>query len=93
MQLTLIAVPYDSGRLLERTGAGPRHLLSSGLPEQLRSADHDVEVVEILLSDGFHTEVTGGVELMRRAAEAIRISSWTRRCSGPSADPRVPDDW
>lgn len=70
MQLTLIAVPYDSGRLLERTGAGPRHLLSRGLPDRLREAGHDLEVIEILLPEGFHTEVTAGVALMGRVAEA-----------------------
>lgn len=42
MQLSLIAAPYDSGRLLERMGAGPRHLLEHGLPERLREAGHEV---------------------------------------------------
>lgn len=71
MQLIFIAVPYDSGRLLERMGAGPRHLVESGLPERLRQAGHDAEVVEIRLPDGFHTEVAGGVALMRRVAEEV----------------------
>jgi arginase len=71
MRLSLIAVPYDSGRRLERMGAGPRHLLERGLPERLRAARHEVEVIEVGLPDGFHTEVAAGVALMRRvAAEA-----------------------
>jgi arginase len=71
MRLTLIAVPYDSGRLLERMGAGPRHLIERGLPERLREAGYEVEVTEIRLPDGFHTEVTAGVALMRRVAGVV----------------------
>jgi arginase len=71
VQLSLIAAPYDSGRLLERMGAGPRHLLEHGLLERLREAGHEVEVTEVLLPDGFHTEVAAGVALMRRVAEEV----------------------
>lgn len=71
MRLSLIAVPYDSGHWLERMGAGPRHLLERGLPERLREAGHEVEVVEILLPDRFHTEVAAGVALMRRVAAEV----------------------
>jgi arginase len=71
MRLTLIVVPYDSGRLDVRMGAGPRHLVTSSLPENLQDAGHDVEVFEVLLPEGFHTEVTAGVTLMRRTAEAV----------------------
>jgi arginase len=71
VQLSLIAAPYDSGRLLERMGAGPRHLLEHGLLECLREAGHEVEVTEVLLPDGFHTEVAAGVALMRRVAEEV----------------------
>lgn len=71
MHLSLIAVPYDSGRFEERMGAGPRHLLESGLPERLRAAGHEVEVTEIRLPEAFHTEVTAGIALMRRVAEAV----------------------
>lgn len=71
MRLTLIAVPYDSGRPLERMGAGPRHLLESELPGRLRAAGHEVETAEVLLPERFHTEVTAGVELMRRVAGEV----------------------
>lgn len=71
MRLTLIAVPYDSGRPLERMGAGPRHLIERGLPERLHAAGHEVETTEILLPDGFHTEVAAGVALMRRVAGEV----------------------
>ena len=71
VRLSLIAVPYDSGRRLERMGAGPRHLLERGLPERLRAAGHEVEAVEVLLPEGFHTEVAAGVALMRRVAAEV----------------------
>lgn len=71
MRITLVVVPYDSGYLDARTGAGPRHLVTNGLPENLRDAGHDVEVSEVLLPPGFHTEVTAGVALMRRTAEEV----------------------
>ncbi len=71
VHLSLIAVPYDSGRRLERMGAGPAHLLERGLPERLRAAGHDVETVEVLLPAGFHPEIVAGVALMRRVAAEV----------------------
>jgi arginase len=71
MRVTLVVVPYDSGRLDTRMGAGPRHLVAHGLPERLAEAGHEVEVSEVLLPEGFRTEVTAGVALMRRSAEAV----------------------
>jgi arginase len=71
VRLSLIVVPYDSGRLDARMGAGPRHLVAHGLPERLREQGHEVEVSEILLAGEFHTEVTAGVALMRRTAEEV----------------------
>jgi arginase family enzyme len=55
-------------RLDVRMGAGPRHLVEGGLPETLRDAGHEVEVTEILLSEGFQTEVGAGMALMQRTA-------------------------
>lgn len=71
MQITLIAVPYDSGHLLARMGAGPRHLLDGGLARRLREAGHQVETEVVLLDDGFHTEATAGVELMRQVSGRV----------------------
>jgi len=71
VQITLIAVPYDSGHLLTRMGAGPRHLLDGGLPRRLREAGHHVATEVLLLDDGFHTEATAGVELMRQVAGRV----------------------
>lgn len=71
MRLTAILAPYDSGRLDVRMGAGPRHLIANGLPERLHDAGHELEVREVLLGEGFLTEVTAGVEIMRRTAEEV----------------------
>lgn len=69
MHLTLIDVPYDSGRRDERTGAGPPHLLASGLVDDLRRGGHHVERIPVRLDDAFFpAEVAAGVELMRRVA-------------------------
>ena len=45
--ISLVALPYDSGRFDERMGRGPLHLLQSGLAEHLRAQQLDVEVVKI----------------------------------------------
>ena len=55
-KITLVALPYDSGRFDERMGRGPLHLLESGLVEDLRAQQHDVEVVTIRLAEGFQAE-------------------------------------
>ena len=36
MNLTVVECPYDSGARAERMGAGPSHLLESGLAESLQ---------------------------------------------------------
>lgn len=71
---TLIALPYDSGRLDERMGAGPRHLLGRGLKEQLHAREADVDVVEIRLPENFYAEAAALVALQQLAVEAIHES-------------------
>jgi arginase len=71
MKLSLIEAPYDSGRLLERMGAGPRHLLEAGLAERLREQGHEVEVATVSLSEGFATEAGAGIEVMRQVAGRV----------------------
>ena len=72
MKISLLEVPYDSGRYLERTGTGPRHLIEAGLADSLRSAGHEVEHEELRLPGGFTTEATSAVALMGRASAAVR---------------------
>ena len=71
-RISLIALPYDSGRLDTRMGRGPRAILERGLAEQLRSKQFDVAVTSIRLADTFRTEGSALVELQRQAALAVR---------------------
>lgn len=73
-KVTLVALPYDSGRFDERMGRGPLHLLKRGLAEDLRAQQHEVEVVTIRLSEGFQAEGATLVELQTLATGAIRES-------------------
>lgn len=72
--ISLVALPYDSGRFDERMGRGPRHLLESGLAERLRAQQPDVEEVTIRLSESFYSDAAALVELQQRAVEALRES-------------------
>ena len=71
-QITLIALPYDSGRLNERMGRGPGCLLEAGLADQLRALEHDVEIRSVRLVDGFHSEGQGLVALQNLATPIVR---------------------
>lgn len=70
--VTLVALPYDSGRFNERMGRGPLDLIEGGLGDRLRAHQHDVEVVTHRLSVGFHTEATALVELQKMGAATVR---------------------
>ena len=70
-QVALIQLPYDSGQLNARMGAGPAALIAHGLADELGTSC-EVETVEIDLPDGFHTEAHALVELQRRATIAAR---------------------
>ena len=71
-RISLIALPYDSGRLDTRMGGGPGAILERGLAEQLRSKQFDVAVTSIRLPDRFWTEGSALGELQRQAALAVR---------------------
>ncbi len=70
MNLTIIESPYDSGLRDQRVGAGPTHLLESGLVSALEGVGHDVQLVRLDLGPGLHGEVGAGVELIRRISRA-----------------------
>ena len=74
MLVTLIEVPYDSGRFGERMGAGPRHLLDRGLAAAIRASGHEVEVVALRLPSDFNPEVVSAVELMRQVSGAVAVA-------------------
>lgn len=56
--ITLIALPYDSGRFNERMGRGPFELVEGGLGDRLREYEHDINVLTIRLPDRFHIEAS-----------------------------------
>jgi len=70
--ISLIQLPYDSGRFGERMGRGPIALLDSGLAEHLRSVGNEVDVASVRLSEGLHTETNALVELQGLAVLLIR---------------------
>jgi arginase len=70
--ISLIQLPYDSGRFGERMGRGPIALLDSGLAEHLRSVGNEVDVASVRLSEGLHTETNALVELQGLAVSLIR---------------------
>jgi arginase len=70
MAITLIALPYDSGRFDGRMGRGPGALLASGLTEDLEGSGLEVVEREIRLPEGFITEGDALVQLQQRATTA-----------------------
>lgn len=72
--ITVVALPYDSGRFDERMGRGPLNLLESGLAGRLRAREPDVEVVTIRLPESVYSDAGALVELQQRAVEALRKS-------------------
>lgn len=73
MNVRLLAVPYDSALRCVRMGAGPGHLLSAGLSEQLQAAGHSVSVEQIEPdSRRPPTEIRTAFELIGLIAERVR---------------------
>lgn len=73
MNLQLLAVPYDSGNLRARMGAGPEALLAAGLEQALRDNGHRVHTkVAELAADAWHSEIQTGFELMRMLSAGVR---------------------
>lgn len=75
MHLSLFLVPYDSGRRGWRMGAGPEHLLKTGLADHLGRQGHQVEV-ELVLDDPTQepAEIRTAFELMRQLAPLVRAA-------------------
>lgn len=69
----LIAVPYDSGIRGWRMGAGPIHLLESGLEARLRTAGHSVQTRWIEApADPPPAEIRTTFQLAAGVADAVR---------------------
>jgi arginase len=76
MNIQIFVVPYDSGRLRWRCGAGPEHLLSAGLTTHLHSQGHVVTNVQTLEDNPAYppAEIRTAFELARRLAVAARAA-------------------
>src|SRR5947207_14042761 len=70
--ISLIQLPYDSGRFGERMGQGPIALIESGLVEHLRTLGNEVDVASVSLSEGLHSEANALVELQRLTVPLLR---------------------
>jgi arginase len=70
--ISLIQLPYDSGRFGERMGQGPIALIESGLVEHLRTLGNEVDVASVRLSEGLHSEANALVELQRLTVPLLR---------------------
>ena len=71
-KIKVVALPYDSGRRQERMGRGPIHLLENGIAEHLRKQEHEVEIANVFLPDGFYSEGQALAQLQRRAVPIVR---------------------
>ena len=72
MNLTVLAVSYDSGHYAVRMGRGPRHLIDAGLVGTLEEDGHGVRVEEIRSSVEPATDVAVAFDLARSIAAAVR---------------------
>jgi arginase len=72
MNISLIAVPYDSGHHEYRMGRGPGVLLDSGLADRISAAGHSVSLVQVDGPDWPPAEVKTGFALCREVADGVR---------------------
>jgi arginase len=70
--VTVLAMPYDSGQLRRRMGRGPEAFLEAGLATRLSADGRDVEVRTIEASSRFPTELSTPFDLNRQLAVAVR---------------------
>jgi arginase len=69
--ISLIAVPYELGRLRDGVGRGPEALIASGAAEALEASGASVVTDTIELSEPFSSEVQLCFELIRRVRERV----------------------
>jgi arginase len=72
MDVQILAVPYDTARHRWRMGAGPEHLLASGLEARLRDVGHAVTSSVVMPTGREPAEIATAFDLMARVAEAVR---------------------
>lgn len=71
MNISLLQVPWDSGRFGKRMGKGPLHLVEQGLVKHLESKGNSVEFTECNLTNSFTTEAGAAKELNTTLAKTI----------------------
>ena len=76
MDIALILVPYDSARRGWRSGAGPEHLVRTGLAEYLQRNGHRVVSRTVIedTPDESPAEIRTSFELVRRVAATARTA-------------------
>ena len=75
MDVQIIAVPYDSGALGVRMGAGPGRLLDLGLVDRLTAGGHSVQIRTVEAPDGpLEAEVATAFALNRSLSRAVRTA-------------------
>ena len=76
MEIQLLGVPYDSAMHGARMGAGPEHLLNTGLEDHLRAAGHSttLNIIEAPAEQPL-AEIRTAFELNRTLAEGVRAAS------------------
>jgi arginase len=72
--ISLIAVPYELGRLRDGVGRGPEALLASGVAEALEASGASVTTETIELSEPFSSEVALCFELIRRVRARVAVA-------------------
>ncbi len=69
--ISLIAVPYELGRLRDGVGRGPEALLASGAEEALEASGARVDTDVVELTQRFSSEVRLSFELIRQVSERV----------------------
>ncbi len=72
--IDLITVSYDCAHFNKRMGAGPLHLINSGIIEKLRNHHHHVKHKQIVLQEEFATEITSAIKLLSVVKTAVQTS-------------------
>jgi len=74
VDVSVIVVPYDSGRADTRMGRGPQRLLEAALEPQLTRLGHTITVNPVRASAGFTTEIATTFELCALVADRVHDS-------------------
>lgn len=71
MDVCVIQVPYDSGRLGERMGLGPERIFEAALAPLLHRRGLRFDSIVIELNDSFTAEIATAFELCRKVSRAV----------------------